>query len=133
MKTNIQTRNALKSVRRIRQAGMTLVEIMIVIVIMALIGTGVTVALLPQLEKANIRATETDAATVRQAMVLFRAENPSEGCPDMDALLDQAYLDGSMRTSDAWDIGFELDCDGRDVIVVSAGPDNEFGTEDDIQ
>ena len=123
----------LKPLKRIRQAGMTLVEIMIVIVIMALIGTGVTLALLPQLEKANIRSTETDAAKVREAMVLFRAENPGDGCPDMDALSEGQYIDSSRRMRDAWDEEFELECDGRNVVVISAGPDREFGTEDDIE
>lgn len=131
--TNTQSRNALKSVRRLREAGMTLVEIMIVIVIMALIGTGVTVALLPSLERANIRSTGLDAATVRQAMVLFRAENPGDGCPDMADLTEGSYLDSSMRTTDAWDVDFELECEGRDVFAISAGPDGQFGNDDDIQ
>ena len=129
---NTQSRNALRSVRRIREAGMTLVEIMIVIVIMALIGTGVTIALLPQLEKANISATETDSASVRQAMVLYRAENPGD-CPDMNDLVEGSYLDGNMRTTDAWDQDYELECEGRDVFAISAGPDGQFGNDDDIQ
>ena len=78
--TNTQSRNALKSVRRIREAGMTLVEIMIVIVIMALIGTGVTVALLPNLERASISATEDGVEVVRNAMTMYRLDNPRD-CP----------------------------------------------------
>lgn len=116
-----------------REVGMTLVEIMIVIVIMALIGTGVTVALLPSLERANIRSTGLDVATVRNAMVLFRAENAGEGCPDMEDLIEGQYLDSNVRTTDAWDVGFELECDGRDVFAFSAGPDGQFGNDDDIQ
>lgn len=130
---NTQSRNALRSVRRIREAGMTLVEIMIVIVIMALIGTGVTVALLPRLEDANINSTTIDAATIRQAMVLFRAENPGDGCPDMSDLIEGSYLDSSMRTTDAWDADYELECEGREVFAISAGPDGNFGNDDDIQ
>lgn len=128
---NTQSRNALRSVRRIREAGMTLVEIMIVIVIMALIGTGVTVALLPQLERASIKTTEDAVQTVRRAMTLYRVENPRD-CPDMQDLLDGEYIDASTSTTDAWDMDFELSCEGRDVYATSAGPDGQFGNDDDI-
>ena len=125
------SRNAIKSVRRVREAGMTLVEIMIVIVIMALIGTGVTVALLPNLERASIKTTEDAVQTVRRAMTMYRIDNPRE-CPDMQDLLDGEYIDSATSTKDAWDMDFELSCDGRDMVVTSAGPDGQFGNDDDI-
>ena len=43
------------------------------------------------------------------------------------------YLDSSRRTTDAWDRDFLIECEGDDIIVISAGPDTEMGTEDDIQ
>ena len=112
---------------------MTLVEIMIVIVIMALIGTGVTLALLPSLERARIRDTETTTQTVRNAVTMFRAENPGDGCPDMEDLMEGQYIDASRRTVDAWENDFEIACEGRDTVVMSAGPDGQFGNDDDIE
>ena len=44
--------------QHVRSEGMTLIEIMIVIIIIAMIASGVAVALLPQLERARIRTTE---------------------------------------------------------------------------
>lgn len=111
--------------------GMTLVEIMIVIVIMALIGTGVALALLPRLEQAQISDTETAIQTVRGALTMYRAENPSS-CPSMDDLVEGEYIDSGRRIQDAWELDFEIDCDGRRITVTSAGPDGQFGTEDDI-
>ena len=125
-------RRALRRLRRRRQQGMTLVEIMIVVIIMALIATAVGVAVLPRLKQARIDSTRTDAQSVRSAAVMFVSENAGE-CPSVDDLTEGGYLDSSRRTADAWDNGFVIDCEGDDVIVTSAGPDGEMGNEDDIQ
>ena len=110
---------------------MTLIEIMIVIFIIAMIGTGVAVAVLPQLQKAQIKSTQADAQALRSAVMLYVADNP-RGCPTVEDLVSERYLDGSKRTADAWDTEFQLTCEDGDIIVVSAGPDLEFNTEDDI-
>ncbi len=125
-------RQRLRRLRRRRQEGMTLVEIMIVVIIMALIATAVGVAVLPRLNQARVDSTRTDAQSVRSAAVMFVSENPGE-CPNMDDLTGGGYLDSTRRTTDAWDNGFAIDCEGDDVLVTSAGPDGEMGTEDDIQ
>lgn len=111
---------------------MTLMEIMIVIIILAMIGTGVAVAVLPQLEKAQIKSTKTDAQALRSAVTLYIADNPRE-CPTVEDLVNEKYLDRSKRTTDAWETEFQISCEEGDVIVVSAGPDLQFETEDDIQ
>ncbi|MGB5695249.1 MAG: type II secretion system protein GspG [Polyangiales bacterium] len=126
--TRLQQRLA----RRRRREGMTLIEIMIVVLIIALIGGGVAVALLPQLEKARIKTTKTDAQSLRSAVMLYVADNPKE-CPTIDELISGRYLDSSRRTADAWDVPFQITCESGEIAVLSAGPDLEFNTEDDIQ
>ena len=116
---------------RQRREGMTLIEIMIVITIFAMIAGGVAVALLPQLEKARIKTTKTDAQGLRSAVMLYVADNP-RGCPTVEELVSERYLDGSRRTSDAWDTPFQISCEDGDISVFSAGPDLVFNTEDDI-
>jgi general secretion pathway protein G len=110
---------------------MTLIEIMIVITIFAMIAGGVAVALLPQLEKARIKTTMTDAQGLRSAVMLYVADNPRE-CPTVEDLLNDRLLDASRRTTDAWDTPFEITCEDGEIGVFSAGPDLEFNTEDDI-
>ena len=110
---------------------MTLIEIMIVIMILAFIGTGVAVALLPALERAQIDGTKTDAQSLRSAATLYKADNPRE-CPTVEALVSERYLDATRRTTDAWDTPFQITCEDGDIAVYSAGPDLEFSTEDDI-
>jgi general secretion pathway protein G len=117
--------------RHRHREGMTLIEIMIVIMILAFIGTGVAVALLPQLEKAQIDGTRTDAQSLRSAATLYKADNPRE-CPTVEELVSERYLDGTRRTADAWDTPFQIVCEDGDIFVRSAGPDLEFDTEDDI-
>ena len=119
--------------RRRHPEGMTLVEIMIVVIIMALIATAVGVAVLPRLEEARIDSTKTSAQAIRSAVTMFLAENPAGGCPNTEDLTSGGFLDEDKSTADAWDGEFEIECNGTRVSVVSAGPDKQFGTEDDIQ
>ena len=125
------TRRHHRIARATRREGMTLIEIMIVITIFAMIAGGVAVALLPRLEEARIKSTKTDAQALRSAVMLYVADNP-RGCPTVDDLVSERYLDGSRRTADAWDTDFQISCEDGDIAVVSAGPDLEFNTEDDI-
>ncbi|MET0340725.1 MAG: prepilin-type N-terminal cleavage/methylation domain-containing protein [Polyangiales bacterium] len=126
--TDIETR-ARK--RALRQQGMTLIEIMIVVVIMALVATGVGIAVIPQLQKAKIRQAESAVATVRSAVQLYMATNNAE-CATMEQLLQDKAIDKATATKDSWDHDFKIECDGTEVTVASAGPDGEFETEDDI-
>ncbi len=131
MPNKIDTRQRLRRAKHARQEGMTLIEIMIVITIFAMIAGGVAVALLPRLEEARIKSTKTDAQALRSAVMLYVADNP-RGCPTVEDLVNERYLDGSKRTADAWDTDFVISCEDGDIAVLSAGPDLEFNTEDDI-
>ncbi len=110
-----------------RQGGMTLTEIMVVVIIMALIATGVALAVLPRLKEARIKTTKSDIHVVQSAVTMWLADNT--GCPS----IDQLGLSRSSRTKDAWDHDFVIKCEGDEPTVLSVGPDGEEGTEDDIQ
>lgn len=131
MPNTIETGRQRRIARATRREGMTLIEIMIVITIFAMIAGGVAVALLPRLEEARIKSTKTDAQALRSAVMLYVADNP-RGCPTVEDLVNERYLDGSRRTADAWDTDFQITCEDGDIQVISAGPDLEFNTEDDI-
>ena len=117
---------------RRRREGMTLIEIMIVLTIFATIAGAVAVAVLPQLDRARVKNTQADAQALRSAVMLYVADNPRE-CPTVEDLVTERYLDGSKRTADAWDTPFQVSCEEGEIIVISAGEDGQFGTEDDIQ
>ena len=118
--------------RALRRQAMTLIEIMIVVVIMALVATGVGIAVIPQLNKAKISQTESAVATVRSAVQLYMATNNATECPTMQQLLDDKSIDKATKTKDSWESDFRIECEGTEVTVTSAGPDKEFETEDDL-
>jgi hypothetical protein len=51
----------------------------------------------------------------------------------VDQLVEDKVLDKSKARTDAWDHEFQIECDGTEVTVTSAGPDGEFGNDDDIK
>jgi hypothetical protein len=81
---------------------------------------------------ARVDSTRTDVASIRSAALMFVSENPAGPCPTVDELIDDGHVDASRRILDAWDEPFVVECAEDEVRVISAGPDGELGTEDDI-
>lgn len=121
-----------KSLRHARAEGMTLIEVMIVMVIMALMAAGAGFMILPNLQKAKVKQTATDAKTISAAAEMYMAEGNGE-CPTVQQLIDQKILSDKLNTKDAWDNDFQIECNEDGAIVRSAGPDGQFGSEDDIE
>src|SRR5690349_15064319 len=67
------------------QEGMTLIEIMIVMVIMALVATAAGFAIIPQLNKAKVKQTSTDAKAIASAAEMYMAEH--DECPNTEQLV----------------------------------------------
>jgi general secretion pathway protein G len=137
--TNTTLRSRTSLARRIARArrrarqGMTLVEIMIVVIIMAMIAAAVGVAVLPRLQDARIEQARTDSQSIRGAVEMYLAQNPSADCPNVDELVSERILSSRTRTADPWDNPFSIECEGEDVTVISSGPDGQMGTEDDVE
>lgn len=127
-----RTRRELQQRRRRRQQGFTLIEIMIVVLIISLIAGGVSLALIPRLNEAKIKTARTDAQAMRSAITLYMADNPRD-CPTVEELVEKKYLQKTGRTLDPWEGEFQIECESGDITVISAGPDLQFGTEDDVQ
>ncbi len=109
------------------ERGMTLIEIMIVVIIMAMIATGVAVAVMPQLEKSRIKTARSDVAAIRTAVQLYLADNAG-ACPSVEDLKQNKLLDQAKRTTDPWDQEFVIKCQsGDDPEVFSIGPDKQEG------
>jgi general secretion pathway protein G len=126
----MRPRSSARARRRSREA-MTLIEIMVVMVIMALVATAAGFAIVPQITKARIKQSSADAKAVAAGAELWLTEN--DECPSMDDLLREKILDKNKTTVDAWGNAFTIECDEDGATVRSAGPDEQHGTEDDIQ
>ncbi len=119
--------------KRARQEGMTLIEIMIVVIIMAMIATGVAVAVMPQFERSQVNSAKIGVQAIRSAVSLYLAENPGK-CPTAEELKEEKYLDKNKSIKDPWDKDYIITCEaGDDPEVYSMGPDMQEGTEDDVR
>jgi general secretion pathway protein G len=118
--------------RRAAQAGVTLVEVMIVIAIMALLASGVTVALLPRFKEAQVSTAKTNAQVLRRAVQDWQRVNNEVTCPTVSQLLEGKHLDSTSSTDDPWGQPWGLMCTDDEVFISSFGPDKKQGTEDDI-
>ncbi len=126
-----QASRVVRARRRARNQGLTLVEIMVVIVIIGLIAGAAGFAVLARLESAKKRTTYTNAQSIKQAAETWKMENSSGDCPTVEQLVEDGIIN-SGRNRDGWDRDFEISCDGIQISVASSGPDGERGTDDDI-
>lgn len=122
--------NGSRERNRRRRRGMTLVEIMAVLVIIGMVATMIGFAVLPAIKRARIKSTKSDAQTVTAAATMYMSDN--EGCPTVEQLVEAKILDKKKKTKDAWGNDFVIECDEDGPVAKSAGPDGQMGTEDDI-
>ena len=121
---------------RTRDAGFTLIEIMIVLAIIALIAGGVGTAVFNSFKKAKVQIAKQRVGFVRDATVKFMIDN-SSACPKgVEDLVAQKYLEKA-AAKDPWDKPFGYKCPGTNdpdsADVTSPGPDRQEGTPDDIK
>lgn len=119
-------------IRRLsKQRGVTLVEVLIVLAIMALIAGSAVFLVFPQLAKARVDTAVLSAGTIRKAAELHVTIDGA-GCPTVDDLVNARKLEKG-KTNDPWGTPFKILCkEGDEIRVLSAGKDKKEGTADDI-
>jgi general secretion pathway protein G len=122
----------LRLARRRRTAGVTLIEVMIVVAIMALLSSGVAVFVMPKLKEAQVSTAKTSAQVLRRAVQDWQRVNADIGCPAMTQLVDGKHIDSTSSTDDPWGMPWAFSCTDDEIFVQSTGPDKKAGTEDDI-
>jgi len=128
-------RRRLERLEHRRQTGFTLLEIMVVLAIIGLIVGSVGVMVFNRFKKAQVQTAKTRVTEISNATTQFMLDN-NNTCPrGLDELVSQKYLKKGLK--DPWGKDFIFRCpgtsetDGADVI--SAGPDKQEGTADDIK
>jgi general secretion pathway protein G len=114
------------------QAGVTLVEVLIVVAIMAMLAGGVAVFALPKFKEAQVSTAKTSAQVLRRAIQDWQRVNNEITCPSESELIQGKHLDSSSNADDPWGMPWKFVCTEDDVFVQSTGPDKKDGTTDDI-
>src|SRR5690606_22399505 len=110
--------------RRQQQAGVSLVEVLIVVAIMAMIAGGVSFAILPKMAETRVKTAKQSATEIRKAVQLWLIENGGE-CPSVSQLKKDGVLDKGGNSDDPWGKPFSIKREGTEVYVLSNGPDTK--------
>lgn len=121
---------------RRRARGVTLVEVLIVVAIMAAISGVVSVVAIPALAKSRVRAAAMGANAVREAAKVYREidlEGDGTSCPTVDDLIKTKKLD-AQRVDDPWGTRYHVVCEeDGELHGLSAGKDRRPHTRDDVR
>jgi len=109
--------------------GMTLIEIMVVITIIGLIAAAVTVAVLPQLQKAQVDRVTLDIKQIEGGLKLYYARkgNYPDTATGLKGLVDQQILDKVPQ--DPWNHDYIYVLERGKPIITSYGRDGVPGGE----
>jgi general secretion pathway protein G len=134
--TSIHGRHRLPPCARLarhrKTAGVTLVEVLIVVAIMAMLTSAIGVVVLPKFKEAQVSTAKTSAQVLRRAIQDWQRVNNESSCPTMTQLIDGKHVDAASTTDDPWGLQWTMLCTDDEIFVQSAGPDKKQGTEDDI-
>jgi general secretion pathway protein G len=130
----IQEQNVARK-RRSKDAGMTMLEIMIVLALIGLVMSAVGVGVFAQFKKGQRKVCQAQVNDIASKIVQFMADNNSECPKSMDDLVAQKYL--PKKQKDPWNREIIIRCPGTvntdGVDVMSVGPDGQENTADDVK
>jgi general secretion pathway protein G len=125
--------------RRSSQAGFTLIEIMVVVLILGLLAALVVPKIVGRTDDARVTRAKVDIKAIESALNLFKIDNgfyPNSG-EGLTALVQapprarkwnpDGYLD--KVPVDPWGTEYIYQSDGRQIVIVSTGADGVEGGE----
>jgi prepilin-type N-terminal cleavage/methylation domain-containing protein len=124
---------------RAPQRGMTLLEIMIVLAILAIVmGLLVGPRVLKMFSESKVKTTRIKLTQyANEAFPQWSASHPDKACPDKITDLNE-YMNSS-DANDSWGRPIKMLCGqslppgARGLAVMSSGEDGKDGTDDDIK
>ena len=126
-------RNAKK--QTVMRKGMTLIEIMIVLVIMASVMTLVGVNVFGALDTGNEKTTTIQLQQFKSAIESYKL-NYRKMPNSLDDLINtpdrRSLIDSDTVPKDGWDNDFSFEKNGNRIKIYSNGADGLPNTEDDI-
>ena len=120
------------------RAAFTLIEIIVAVAIIGILGTTAVVGVIAQLEKAKVTAARDGVQNLKSGIITYQI-NYKKYPNSLNDLVepkgdDEPVIDGGQGVLvDPWDQEYKYERNGKRIVVVSAGPDGDFGTDDDIR
>jgi general secretion pathway protein G len=112
--------------------GMTLIEVLVAVAIMALIATIVAFSAFQAAMDAKRQTARLSASALRRAAAVWRLNHPDDECPTFARLRADKVVDREASPADPWGSPYLIRCGDDDVTALSPGPDRRLGTPDDI-
>ena len=129
-------RNEVKKIVRKAEQGFTLIEIMVVVGIIGLLVAVLIPNVTGKMNEARIASARVQIKNVEEALVAYSMKHGGKYPESLEPLTQEtededALLQGG--TEDPWGTTIKFEKRGKKrPLITSAGPDGEFGTEDDI-
>ncbi len=121
----------LVAIGRAFERGMTLVEIMVVMAIIAIIGTAIAFGVIPALAGSQKDAAKAQIDTISKGLDTFYVKH-REMPDNLEALVEEEYLTTD-QLLDPWKKPFTYEVvSARKFSLCSAGENKQPGDEDDI-
>ena len=120
------------------RAGFTLIEILVAVAIIGILGTTAAIGIPRILENSKIRAAKVGVDNLKAAVVAYNIEK-GKYPGDLKSLVeasgdDESIVEGGEGALyDPWGTEYKYEKKGKRFVVISAGPDGEFGGDDDIR
>ena len=116
--------------RKQKQRGVTLIELMVVIVIIGLIGGIVAFNLFPQLDRARVQTAQTQIDRLETALAQYRLDNQNYPT-QQQGLYALVEMPNGLRRPERYAVGgyiesLPLDPWGNDFIYIYPGEFGEF-------
>ena len=120
------------------RAGFTLIEILVAVAIIGILGTVAIVNIQSSMDGAKVTAATESVDNISKSIVTYNIKYRKYPSDIKDLIKEDsdglAVLDGGEGVlEDPWGNEYRMEKKGKKYVIISAGPDGEFSTDDDIR